>query len=60
MELIVLTGELTTADEPRNPSPRWRGSSGPTSAELAAEPFKIGRDPGNVLKLEDPNVSRFQ
>lgn len=57
-DLMVLAGEKThfeasAGDEPAVPVGEI------TSVELANAPLTIGRDPSNVLVLDDPNVSRF-
>jgi ABC-type multidrug transport system ATPase subunit len=57
--VIVLAGEETVYADPGTRSPKPTIHAGPTATQLAAKPLTVGRDPANVLKLDDPNISRF-
>ena len=57
-ELVALGGE-TTGFGIRRESGAPAGSSTPTAVQLSSRPLTIGRDPSNVVGLDDPNVSRF-
>lgn len=58
-ELLVLAGEKTTYQGGQGASARPVPQGGITTVELTQQPLTIGRDPANVLTLDDPNVSRF-
>ncbi|MGO9973283.1 MAG: FHA domain-containing protein [Solirubrobacteraceae bacterium] len=58
-DLMVLAGERTSYQPNASASAVAGPPSEITPVDLTDKPLTIGRDPSNVLVLDDPNVSRF-